>query len=156
MGFKLWEGVGGLFGLLAELDEGSAGALGVEEGNVETFGALAGSLVDNAAAFAFELAQGVGDSVGDVERDVLDASAAAVAGNKLGYGAVFRGAFQELELGLPQAEECGAHLLVSYFFNGEALYAKHVFIEGDCLVERGNGDADVFNMGDFHNCDVEL
>ena len=123
----------------------------MNESYVEAFGALAGSLVDETAAFALEFAQGVGNTVFHCEGYMLDAAAAAVVGDELGDGAVFGGAFQKLNLGLTDLEERGAYFLVGYFFDGEALEAEHVLVEGDCLVERRNGNADVFDMGNFHN-----
>ena len=62
------------------------------------------------------------------------------------------GAFEQFDFGLTHFEESGAHFLVCYFFNSETFQTKHFFVEGDCFVEAGHGDADVFNMGNFHNC----
>lgn len=141
----------GSLGLFAQFDERAACALGVEEGDVEALGALAGSLVDEAAALFFQFAQGVGHAVGDVQGHVLNAAAAAVVGNELADGAVVRRALEQLDFGLADAEKCGAHLLVGNFFDCEALDAQHVLVERNGFVERGHGDADVFDMADFHN-----
>lgn len=139
-----------LVGVFAEFNQGAYCGLGVKESDVESFSAFAGSFVDEAAAFTFEFAQSVGHAVFNCESYVLDASATAVVGDKLADGAVFRCAFEQLEFGLAYLEESGAHFLVSYFFDGEAFEAKHFFVEGDCLVEAGNGDADVFDMRNIH------
>lgn len=147
----LYLSAGDSLGLFAQFDERAARALGVEEGNVEAFGALAGSLVYEAAAFFFKFAQGVGHAVGDVQGHVLNAAATAVVGNELADGAVVRRALEQLDFGLADAEKCGAHLLVGNFFDSEALDAQHVLVERNGFVERGHGDADVFDMADFHN-----
>ena len=144
MDFKRMGGL--LVGVLAELDESAYRALGVQESDVEAFGALAGSLVDEAAALGLDFGEGVGHAVLDGESDVLDAAAAAVVGDELGDRAVLAGAFEELDFGLAYLEEGGAHFLVSHFFDGEAFEAEHVFVERNGLVEAGNGDADVFDM----------
>ena len=58
--------------------------------------------------------------------------------------------FKQLDFGLSYLEECCAHFLVGYFFDGKTLKAKDVFVEGDSLVQRGNGYAYMFNVGDVH------
>ena len=39
-------------GIFAELDQSAAGAFGMEEGDVETFGSFSGRFIDQATAFA--------------------------------------------------------------------------------------------------------
>ena len=77
-----------LGGILAEFHQSAHRRFRVYEGYVETLGSLAGRLVDQAAAFLLDFSQGVGHSVGHGESYVLDASATAVVGDELGYGAV--------------------------------------------------------------------
>lgn len=48
----------------------------------------------------------------------------------------------------------GAYFLIGHFFDCEALQAKHVFIEGNCLVEAGYGYADVFDVRNIHCSDL--
>ena len=140
-----------LVGVVAELDERTYGRLGVKESDVETFGAAAGSLVDEAAAFAFDLGESVSDAVGDAESHVLDATATAIVGDELGDSAVLGGTLEELNLGLTYLEESSLNFLVSDFFDSCTLETENVLVERDSLFERGHGDADVFDMGDFHS-----
>lgn len=110
-------------GVLAEFDQRTDGRLGVEECDVEAFGALAGSFVDEAAAFGFDFVERVLHAVGDCECHVLYATAAAVVFDEFRDGAFGCGAFEEFELGLAYFEEGGANFLVGNFFDCEALQA---------------------------------
>lgn len=142
----------GLFvGVFAEFHECAAGRFGVKECDVETFGALAGCFVDEAAAFFFGFGESVGHAVLHGECDVLYAAAAAVVGDEFGDGTVVGGAFEELDFGLAYFKEGGAYFLVGHFFNGEAFETEDVFVERDCLVERGDGYADMFDVRNVHD-----
>ena len=85
-------------GIFAEFNESTHCRFGVEEGDVEAFGAFAGSLVDKAAAFSLYFGERVGHAVFHGEGDVLNAAAAAVGRNELGDCAVVRCTFEQFEL----------------------------------------------------------
>ena len=82
---------------------------------------LRGALSIRRPPFSSISSQGVGHSVGHGESYVLDASATAVVGDELGYGAVFGRGFEKLDLGLSDAEEGCAHFLIGHLFDSEAL-----------------------------------
>lgn len=138
----------GLFlcGVFAKLDESAAGRFRVEEGDVETFSALAGGLVDEGASLFGYFSECVGYSVLDSESDVLDAAAAAVFLDELRDGAFGRCAFEKLDFGLAYLEEGCADFLVLYFLDCETLQAESVFIKCDCSLEIGHCDAHMFDV----------
>ena len=123
----------------------------MQEGYVESFGTAAGRLVDKAATLLSHLIERILHAIGDSESHVLNATAAAIVSDKLGDCAILGGALEQLNLGLADAEECCAHLLVSYLFDSEAFQSEHVLVEGDSFVEAGHGDADVFDVRNFHD-----
>ncbi len=137
-------------GILAKLHQGAYGRLRVEEGDVEPFGALPGGLVDEAATFLLSFSQGVGYSILDGESDVLDSTASAVVGDELGDGALRGGTLEELDFSLSDLEKGGLYFLVFNFFDGKTLKAENVLVEGDCFLQGGDSNADVFNMADIH------
>ena len=118
----------------------------MKEGYIQTFGTLAGSFVDYAAAFFLNFCKSVGHTVFHSKSYVLDASATAVVGNELGDGALGSGGFEELNLGLTYFEESCADFLVWNFFNSKAFETKHILIERNSFVEARNGDAYMFNV----------
>lgn len=110
-------------GVFAQFDQCAHGALGVQEGDIEAFGAFARSFVDDASAFFLNFVERCLYAALDCKSDVLDAATAAIVGDELADGAVFGCAFEEFELGLTYAEEGCAYFLVGYFFNGKAFEA---------------------------------
>ena len=124
----------------------------MEEGDVKTFGTLARSLVDEAATFLLCLGQSVGHTVGNGESHMLNAAAATVVGDEFGDSAVVGSAFEQFDFGLTNLEECGFHLLVGNFLDGKTFKAENLLVERDRSPMLWNGNADVFDMGNFHNC----
>ncbi len=143
-----------LVGVFTQFHEGADGRFGVEEGDVEPFGALAGGLVDQAAAFFLSLGESVGHAVLDREGDMLDASAAAVVGDEFRDGAFGSGAFEQLDFCLSDFEEGGLYFLVSYFFDGKTFKAENVLVEGDSLLQGGDCDPDLCIYRIVSYCEV--
>ena len=54
--------------------------------------------------------------------------------------------FEQLNLGLTHLEECGAHVLILYLFNGKALETQHVLVERDSLGQTGHCYAHMLNV----------
>ena len=102
----------GLF--FAELCEDAAGALRVQECNLQAVGTLAGSLVDEAETLCVAEGQRVGYTILHLEGDVVDATAAVV--QELLYGALGSCGFQQFQLHLTHLHEGGLHFLVFYHF----------------------------------------
>ncbi len=117
----------------------------MEEGYVEAFGTLTGSLVDETAALGLHLVKAVLHTVGDGKRHMLDAAATTVVFNKLADGAFGSGAFKKLYLGLADLEESRAYFLVCYFLDGKTFESESVLIKGDCLFKVRHCDADVLS-----------
>lgn len=124
-------------GVFAKLDQCAESRLRVKERDVESFRALAGCLVDKAATLFFRLGKCVGHAVFDGKCHVLDASATAVVGDKLGYCALFACAFKKLDLGLSDLEECCAYFLVGYFLDCKTFDTECLFVERNCFVSDG-------------------
>jgi hypothetical protein len=82
---------------------------------------------------------------------MLNAAAAAVLLDELADGAFGSCALQKLDFGLAYLKKSGLHFLVGNFFDGKTFKAENVLVERDSLFQRGNGDTDVFDMGDVHN-----
>lgn len=143
--------LGLLIGVFAELHQRAAGALGVEERDIQAFSTLAGSLVDELATLFRSLGQGIGHSVGHGESDMLDAAAATVLFDKLADCALGGGTFEKLDLGLAYLKKGGAHFLVGNFFDCEALETEYIFIERNSLFQIRHCDTYVFNVRNIHN-----
>ena len=133
------------FLLAAELSEDAQGALGVQEADVEAFGAAATLLVDEAHTLLLGLVEGL-VGVLHSESDVVHAALAAVLLNESGDGALGAGRLQELDFHVTAAEESGLHFLVLNFFDGIALQTHNVLPVADSLVEVGHSNANVFNV----------
>ena len=84
----------------------------MQEGDVETFGALARRLVDQLHAVAFELGQ-ISLQTIDGEREVLDAFAFLL--DELADRAFRIGRFEQFDLRLANLEEGGTNLLLLDF-----------------------------------------
>ncbi len=56
----------------------------------------------------------------------------------------------ELDFSLSDLEKGGLYFLVFNFFDGKTLKAENVLVEGDCFLQGGDSNADVFNMADIH------
>lgn len=140
-----------LIGVLTKFKQSTAGSLGVEESDVEAFGATARSLVNHATALVLDLLEGVGHTILDSKRNVLDAAAAAVLLDKLGDGALGACGLEQLNLCLAHLEESGADMLVLNLLDGETLEAKHLLVERNGLVKTGDGNADMLNVRNLHN-----
>ena len=95
----------------------------MQEGDVQTFGTLAGSLVDETDAGFLSFFE-VTFKVLDGESDVVHTTLAVVLLDESGDGALGAGGLQTLDFGLSATQEGGLHLLVDEFFNGIALGAK--------------------------------
>ena len=124
-----------LVGVFAELNESAGRGLGMNESDIEAFGAFAGSFVYYAAAFFFYLGKSVGNSVLYSECYVLDAAAAPVFLYEFGYGAFGRGGLEKLYFGLAYLEEGCAYFLVGYFFNCKAFETKKIFVKRNGFVK---------------------
>lgn len=122
----------------------------MEEGNAQSFRALAGSLVDETDASFLGLFE-VTFKVFHGESNVVHTALAIVLLNESGDGAFGARGFQKLDFGLAAAQESGLHLLVDYFFNGVALGAKQFFKERNGLVQTCDSDSNVFNVRGLHN-----
>lgn len=131
------------FWFFADFGENTAGTFRVEEPDVETFGALAGALVNQTDALFAKFSERIGGIV-NAECDVMDAFTALF--NESGDGALFGSGFQKLDFGLSNHEKGGFYLLVGHLFDGVALQSKYVFVIGNCIFQTLNGDANVFNM----------
>jgi hypothetical protein len=122
----------------------------MQEGDAQSFGALAGSLVDEADAKFFGFFE-VAFKVLDGESDVVHTAFAVVLLDESGDGAFWASRLQKFDFGLAAAEESGLHLLVGYFFNGIALGAKQLFKERNGLVQACDGDSNVLNVRWLHD-----
>ena len=122
----------------------------MQEGDAQSFGTLAGSLVDEADAKFFGFFE-VAFKVLDGESDVVHTAFAVVLLDESGDGAFGAGGFQKFDFGLTAAKESGLHFLVGYFFNGIALGAKQLFKERNGLVQTRNGDSNVLNVRWLHD-----
>lgn len=105
-------------GFLTQLGQYAARRFGVKEGDVESFGTTAGSLVDEFYSLFGHFVESVGNTVGHSEGYVVDTFAAFL--DKLGNGALVRGRFEEFDFGITYLEEGGFYFLVGYFFYGVA------------------------------------
>ena len=102
----------GLFVLvLAQLGEDALRRFGVQEGDRQTLGALAGGLVDEADALCLGGSELSLDILAS-ESHVVDTYTLVL--DVLGDGRILRSGLQELNLGLTQHEECRANLLGSH------------------------------------------
>jgi len=75
--------------------------------------------------------------------------------DELGDGALGAGGLQELDLGLSELEEGGLDLLVFYNFDVVALRAQYLLVVGELFFDALHGDAEMFDVGNFH-CDSVL
>jgi hypothetical protein len=136
--------------ILAKFRQNAAGRFGMQEGDAQSFGALAGSLVDEADAGFLGLFK-VAFKVFHGESDMVHTALAVVLLNESGDGAFGAGRLQKLDFGLAAAQKSGLHFLVGNFFNGIALGAKQLFKERNGLVQACDGDSNVFNVRWLHN-----
>ena len=96
----------------------------MQEGNVQALGTFAGFFVHYSTTFLLHLGKSVGYAVFNSEGDVLDAATATILLDEFCNGAVGAGSFEQFNLSLSHLEESGFHVLVFYFFNGEAFETK--------------------------------
>ncbi len=136
--------------VLAELCEHGLSAFGVEECDLQAVGAGARSLVDCADTLLLTFGQSVGHSVFYSESEVVHTSLAAVFLDELGDCRVRGSGFGQLDFSVAELEESSSHLLVGHYLLLVALEAQNVFIILDSLFKIWHGDADVFDVGDFH------
>ena len=122
----------------------------MEEGDVEAFGTFARGFVDYAATFFLNLFEGVGNTAFNGEGNVLDSAAATVFLDEFCNGALRSSSLEKLDLCRAYLKECCADFLIFNFFDGEAFETENVFVERDGLVKAGHGNADVFDVGNFH------
>ena len=133
----------------AKFGEDTQGALGVQEADVEAFGAAAALLVDEADALLLGFVEGlVGVLHG--EGDVVDAALAAVFLDEGGDGAFGAGGLEEFDFGLSAHEESGLDFLVGDLFDGVAFQTHNIFPITDGFIQVGDGNADVFDVRRCH------
>ena len=120
----------------------------MEECDVETFSALARSLVDSADTLFLCFSEALCNACCS-KCDVVDAFASLL--DEAGDCAFRAGRFEEFEFGLSDLEESGLYLLVSDFFDCIALEAENVLIVRNGFVKRLDGDSEVFDVSEFHN-----
>ena len=131
-------------GILAQLCEHAVGGLGMEECDIEALCAFAGSLVNESYALGLHLVEGVLHTILNAECEVVDAFAPFL--DEAGDSSVRRGALEQLELGLSDFEESGSYFLVGNLFDRVAFEAQHVLVIRNSLVQRLDGDSEVFDM----------
>ena len=150
--FLVWEYGVWLFlsGVFTQFNKRSGCRFRMEEGDVEAFGTFARGFVDYAATFFLNLFEGVGHTAFNGESNVLDSAAATVFLDEFGNGALRSCSLEKLDLRRADLKECCADFLIFNFFDGEAFETENVFVERDGLVKAGHGNADVFDVGNFH------
>ena len=132
----------------AKLGQHTFGRLGVKERNVQTLGAFAGSLVDEAYLFLLGLGEclsyilhGVGDVV-DTLATFLDEAC---------NGALGAGGLEELDFGLTHLEESGFHLLVGHLLDVVTLQAKYLLVVGNSLLKAFDCDTEMLDVRNSHS-----
>lgn len=124
----------------------------MQEGDVEAFSAWARLLVDQLHTFRCGFVKG-GLYIGRSKGDVMDAFAALL--DELGDGALRAGRLQKLDLRLAKLEEGGLNLLVFHNLDVVTLSAQYFFVVRQLFLDALHGDAEMFDVGNFH-CDFAL
>ena len=131
-------------GIFAELCEDADGAFRMQESNLQTVSALAGSLVDEADTLAVALSESFSHAVLDAESDMMNAATAVV--EILLNSAFWACGLQQFQLHFANLQEGGLDLLVFNNFGLVALQTQNVFEIGKNLVNALHGDAQMFNL----------
>ena len=121
----------------------------MEEGNVEAFGALAWSLVNEADALLADLGQSFGYTVLNAEGYVVHALVALV--EPLLDGALGACRLQEFQLHLTALQESGLYFLVFYNLDVVTLQTQHVLKVRQAFFNALDGNAQMLNVRNLHN-----
>jgi hypothetical protein len=120
----------------------------MQEGDVEAFSSGARLLVDQLHAFRGGFVKS-NLYIGRSKSDVVNAFAALL--DKLGDGAIGARRLQKLNLSLTELEEGGLDLLIFHDLNVVALSAQYFFVVGQLFLDALHGDAEMFDVGNFHS-----
>jgi hypothetical protein len=128
---------------LTQLGQDAASALGVQEGNLQAVGTIAGSLVDKAYAIGVTLSQSFCYTILNLEGNVMNATATIV--KELLYGTLGTCWLEQLNLHFANLEESGLYLLVLNNLFLVELQTENVGIVGENLSNVLDSNAQMFN-----------
>jgi hypothetical protein len=130
---------------LAKLGEHPEGGFGMQKSHEFVACAREWHLVDQTGTLLFGVCELAGDPVGG-EREVMDAR--AVFCKKFGNRTFLGHRFKQFDVNVSGGEKCGADLLGFHFLTPFTRQSEDIFIIGDGLVKRVDGDSEVVDFGD--------
>ena len=116
----------------------------MQEGDVQTFGTLAGLLVNEAYALLANLCQCFGYTILYAECYVVNTLVAFV--QPFLDGALRRCGLQQLKFNLAALQEGGLYFLVLYRLNGITLQPQYILKEWKALFNALDSDAQMLNV----------
>ena len=134
---------GMLWLFLAKFCENTAGALWMQESNLQVVCTAAGSFVYKTDAMFLALCQCVSHSIFNLECNMMYTAAAIV--KELLYGAVGACWFEKLNLDLAYLQEGCLYFLILYYFFLVELQTQDVCIVRKRICNALNGNAEMFN-----------
>ena len=106
--------------VLTEFNQGTSRGLGVQEGDIEAFGATTRLLVEYTSTFFLNFGESGGNAVFDAESDVLNAATTAIFLDKLSDSTFRACGLEKFNLGFTDLEEGGFYVLVFNFLDSIA------------------------------------